>query len=85
MFRDFLLPEKNQRALYPTVCSFLYEWVIRSKALKSRSSKKHHMFRSKVVTSDGIKKPKGFITPLNEESLWMEPVYEIGALSSITK
>lgn len=43
------------------------------------------MFRSKVVTSDGIKKPKEFITPLNEESLWMEPVYEIGALSSITK
>ncbi|XP_025808161.1 putative B3 domain-containing protein Os04g0347400 isoform X2 [Panicum hallii] len=34
--------------------------------------------KNKVPGSAGEKKPKGIVTPINEESSWMKPVYEIG-------
>ncbi|CAL5032890.1 unnamed protein product [Urochloa decumbens] len=34
---------------------------------------------------DGEKKPKGMVNPLNDEPLWMKPVYQIGSSSQLKK
>lgn len=40
---------------------------------------------NKVPGSDGEKKRKGIVIPLNEEPSWIKPVYEIGRPSFVTK
>lgn len=79
------------RAKYSSIWPFLSYQVSTSSDIEEQerqetpsvSIQKH--CKNKVPGSDGEKKPKGIMTPINEEPSWMKPVYEIGPPSFVKK
>ena len=76
---------------YSSTCPFLSYQVSKSSDIEEQerqeapsvSIQKH--CNNKVPGSDGEKKRKGIVIPLNEEPSWIKPVYEIGRPSFVTK
>jgi hypothetical protein len=72
------------RVKYSSTCPFLSYQVSTSADIEEQERQEAPSFsiqkhcKNKVPGSAGEKKPKGIVTPINEESSWMKPVYEIG-------